>query len=121
MLLYLSKNYLLETLSKISIVTINYNSLRALRKTIDSLKLQDRELFEFIIVDGKSDDIDEFEINAFSNFADKFIYESDQGIADAWNKGINLCNNKWVLLLNSGDILEKNILKKLILFLLMRI
>ena len=103
-------------MSKISIITINLNSFNALNQTISSLKLQDRNLFELIIIDGKSNDIDALEMNNLRRFADILISEKDNGIADAWNKGIKLSKNNWILILNSGDILEKDILRKLILY-----
>ena len=104
-------------MSKVSIVTINYNSFKALKKTICSLKLQNRDLFEFIIIDGNSNDIDDSDYQKLIEFADIFVSEPDEGISDAWNKGIRLCNCNWILLLNSGDILEKNILEKIDLLL----
>lgn len=52
-------------------------------------------------------------MNNLKGFADILISEKDNGIADAWNKGIKLSKNNWILILNSGDILEKDILKKI--------
>lgn len=99
-------------MSKVSIVTINYNSFKALKKTICSLQLQKRDLFEFIIIDGKSNDINHYDYQKLIKFADIFVSEPDEGISDAWNKGIKLCSCNWILLLNSGDILEKDILEE---------
>ena len=98
---------------RISIITINYNSFNALNKTINSLKKQDRKLFEFIIIDGNSNDINNSDYQKLFEFADIFLSEPDKGISDAWNKGIRLCNCNWILLLNSGDVLEKYILGKI--------
>ena len=98
---------------RISIITINYNSFNALNKTINSLIKQDRKLFEFILIDGKSNDIKNYDFRKLNEFADTFISEPDEGISHAWNKGIRLCNCNWILLLNSGDVLEKNVLRKI--------
>lgn len=100
---------------KLSIVTINYDNLNGLRKTVSSVLAQTCRNFEYIIIDGASTDgskeyldtiIHDGAING--NQADKLknclvISEPDLGIYNAMNKGIRLAHGEYVLFLNSGD------------------
>ena len=88
---------------KISIVTANLNTGRALKNTINNLeKLKDS--YEFIIIDGASID-DSLSVISKANNLTHYITESDSGISDAFNKGIKYSNNEYVLFLNAGDLL----------------
>ncbi|MDA9347792.1 glycosyltransferase [Porticoccaceae bacterium] len=90
--------------SPVSIITICFNDRINLQKTISSIK--HLKLFfevEFIIVDGGSSDGTIDIIDLSEEVVDVFISESDDGIGDAWNKGIELANNEIIGLLNAGD------------------
>lgn len=98
-------------MSKISVITINRNNKDGLRKTMQSVLEQDFEDFEYIVVDGASDDgsvevIQEYVI-LFAQKNVTFQYESkpDKGIFNAMNKGIVKANGEYLLFLNSGDYL----------------
>ena len=105
---------------KLSIITINYNNKKGLKKTISSLKKQKnikKYQYEYLVVDGFSND---GSTNLIRNNAliTNYKIEKDKGIADAFNKGINLAKGKYVYFLNSADIFYdnyslKNILKTL--------
>ena len=41
---------------KFSIITVNYNNLEGLKKTVESVKNQTYQEFEFIVIDGGSKD-----------------------------------------------------------------
>ena len=43
-------------MKKVSVVTICFNNLEGLRKTADSVLRQRRDLFEYLIIDGGSND-----------------------------------------------------------------
>lgn len=88
----------------LSIVTICYNDCKALSLTIDSVKSQNFKDFEYIIIDGGSVDGTLSLIKNNENFIDKWISEKDNGIYDAFNKGIRLSKGKYVHLLNAGDL-----------------
>ena len=73
---------------KISIVTINYNNLEGLKKTVPSVLNQTYPNIEYIIIDGGSTDGSN---DYLIQYADKFAYkvsEKDNGIFNAQNKGI---------------------------------
>ncbi len=88
---------------KITIVTINYNNLCGLKETVQSVLTQnDYNLIEYIIIDGGSTDGSKDYLETLPNTI-KWISEKDNGISDAFNKGIQLSTGDTVLFLNSGD------------------
>jgi glycosyltransferase involved in cell wall biosynthesis len=90
-------------LSRCSIVTVNYNNREGLRKTIESVSAQLLDNFEYIVVDGGSDDGSKELIEAHSEVIDHWVSERDSGIYNAMNKGVKAAHGEYVLFLNSGD------------------
>jgi glycosyltransferase involved in cell wall biosynthesis len=93
----------------VSIITVCYNSGKYISDTIESVLNQTYDNIEYIIVDGKSTDntldiIKEYEPKF--NGRMKWISESDEGIYDAMNKGIQLSNGSLIGILNSDDWYE---------------
>ena len=89
----------------ISIITINLNNREGLEKTIRSVVDQTSRDFEWIIIDGGSNDESNLLIQQYSEYMDAWISESDSGIYNAMNKGIKLAHGDYLLFLNSGDVL----------------
>lgn len=92
-------------MSTLSIITINYNNLPGLQKTLTSVWGQLNQNFEFIIIDGGSTD---GSMELIENNSTKFTYwvsEKDKGIYNAMNKGIVKATGEYLLFLNSGDSL----------------
>lgn len=88
---------------KISIITINYNNLHGLKKTVRSVLEQTYANVEYIVIDGGSKDGSaEFIYNKADEFA-YWVSEPDKGIYHAMNKGIELATGEYLLFLNSGD------------------
>jgi len=90
---------------KLSVITVCYNAAEPLRKTISSVERNKDFIYEYIVVDGGSTDNTSQILDAYSKSIDVKIIERDQGISDAFNKGINLAAGSHILLLNAGDIL----------------
>lgn len=88
---------------KFSIITINFNDVHGLRKTIESVKKQKYKDFEFIVVDANSTDGSAELIKSETKIIDKFLIEDDKGRYDGMNKGINLAEGSYLIFLNSGD------------------
>ena len=80
-----------------------YNALEALRHTAYSVRGQRGADFEYIIVDGGSNDGTQTWLQAHADVADQVLSERDKGIYDAMNKGAALAMGEWVLFLNAGD------------------
>ena len=89
----------------ISIITVNRNHVDGLRRTIDSVLMQDCKDYEFIVIDGASTD-GSAELQAEYPQIEQFISEPDRGIYNAMNKGITLATGRYCLFLNSGDTLS---------------
>lgn len=92
---------------KISIVTVNYNNCKGLRKTIRSVLNQNYNNIEYIIIDAGSTDGSADLIKETSlSFPSSITYwssEKDNGIYDGMNKGIRQATGDYCLFLNSGD------------------
>ena len=99
---------------KLSIVTVVYNDLKALIKTVNSVVQLEFDDLEYLIVDGGSTDGTQEYIQSLSLPYLKWISEDDRGIFDAFNKGIKLATGAWVHLLNAGDVYnESNVFSKI--------
>ena len=87
---------------KVSIITICYNE-PDLEKTCESIVNQTWQDFEWIVVDGGSNQetIDIFE--KYKARIDEFISESDNVRYNAMNKGIKLAQGEYLNFLNAGD------------------
>ena len=98
----------------ISIITVCYNSEKTISRTIESIINQTYKNIEYIIIDGKSDDKTLEIIDNYKNNISKIISEKDNGIYDAFNKGLNICNGELIGFVNSDDILTPNALEILV-------
>lgn len=87
----------------LSIITVNKNNSAGLEKTIQSVICQTSSDFEYIIIDGASDDNSVEIIIKYSNKINYWMSEPDTGIYNAMNKGIRKATGDYCLFLNSGD------------------
>jgi glycosyltransferase involved in cell wall biosynthesis len=90
----------------VTVVTISFNSVRTIGKTISSIKAQIYPFIEYVVIDGASSDGTVEILRGRNSDIDLWISESDEGISDAFNKGIGLASGEYVALLNSDDWLE---------------
>jgi len=97
----------------ISIITVVFNSEKLIEKTIQSIINQEYPKKELIIIDGGSKDGTLEIINRYRQKISYFISEPDNGIYDAMNKGLKAAKGEYVIFINSGDLLEDNILSKI--------
>ena len=93
---------------KISIITISYNNKEGLEKTLKSVTSQDYKDFEYIVIDGGSNDGSKEILEKYSDKINYWVSEPDKGIYNAMNKGIEAANGEYLLFLNSGDFLYSN-------------
>lgn len=87
----------------ISIITVVYNNVISIESTILSVINQDNHDFEYIVIDGNSNDGTTDIINHYQDGISYLISEPDNGIYDAMNKGIKVARGEWCYFLNSGD------------------
>ncbi len=99
----------------VSIITINYNNAIGLKKTIESVIRQNCKNIEFIVIDGNSNDGSKEVIIEHQSNINSWVSESDNGIYQAMNKGIEKANGDYLLFLNSGDFLyDQNVIQSVI-------
>lgn len=89
----------------LSIITINFNNVHGLARTISSVCSQTCRDFEYLIIDGGSTDGSRNEILRHERFLTYWCSERDRGVYHAMNKGIVKAGGKYLLFLNSGDCL----------------
>jgi glycosyltransferase involved in cell wall biosynthesis len=94
---------------KISIITPTFNSQSTIFDCMSSLNNQSYKNFEQIIVDSNSTDRTLSLIKTF-NYNILLKSESDNGIYDAMNKGLNLASGDVIGILNSDDLYYSNLI-----------
>lgn len=99
--------------SKISIVTPSYNQEQFLERTILSVINQNYPNLEYIIIDGGSTDGSVDIIKKYQKYLAYWISERDSGQSEAINKGFQKATGEIYAYLNSDDILELNVLKRI--------
>ena len=89
---------------RISVATICFNNPEELKRTIAAVDQQQHRPYEHVIIDGStSDAIRNYLENTDQPSYRWWVCERDNGIADAFNKGVHNASGEVVHLLNSGD------------------
>ena len=133
-------------MTKLSIITINYNNASGLRKTMESVLAQTSKDFEYIVIDGaapqppKGGVSDRAVIESYVNSVEGqengymrcsflssasgrrvgggFFSEPDNGIYHAMNKGIRMAKGDYIHFLNSGDwLVDEHVVEDMLNFL----
>jgi glycosyltransferase involved in cell wall biosynthesis len=89
--------------SRVTIITACRNAVRTIEETILSVVNQDYGNIEYIIVDADSDDGTADIIERYRTNVALWIREPDNGIADAWNKGIRHATGEIIGIINADD------------------
>ena len=98
---------------KFSLITVSYNSVLTIEETINSVLNQSYKNIEYILIDGGSNDGTLDIINRYKERISTIVIESDQGIYDAMNKGIEIAKGDIVGILNSDDVYtDENTIEK---------
>ncbi len=88
-------------MTEFNIITICYNDLNGLIKTINSVKSQTFKNYKHIIVDGDSNDGTKEFLNSIKDLF--YISEKDNGIYNAFNKGLSYVDGNYYTFLNAND------------------
>ncbi len=97
----------------VSIVTIVYNDIGSIERTILSVLEQTYQHIEYIIIDGGSKDGTVDIIKKYDQYIYYWVSEPDNGIYDAMNKGIDKAAGDWIIFINSGDQICENSLSEI--------
>jgi glycosyltransferase involved in cell wall biosynthesis len=91
----------------LSIVTIVLNHAEGIRRTATSVQRNRPGWVEWIVIDGQSEDGTVKVLEGLADQIDRMVSEPDDGIADAFNKGIRCTGGDCVMFLNAGDVLQE--------------
>ena len=90
-----------------SIITVCKNSANTIEKTLKSVEMQSYSPIEYIVIDCISHD-GTLDLIKSCAAVSKWVSEPDEGVADAFNKGISLASGEWIGILNADDWYEKD-------------
>lgn len=90
----------------VSIIIATFNAKKYVRRCLESIAKQDYEALEIIVIDGGSTDGTIEILKKYTRRRQlKWISEKDQGIADAFNKGLRMAKGDYLYFLGSDDVL----------------
>lgn len=95
---------------KISVITVCFNAISTLEKTILSVLNQSYPNIEYIIIDGGSTD---GSVDIIKKYADRLFYwvsEPDKGIYDAMNKATSVATGDFLYFIGADDDLVSTII-----------
>lgn len=87
----------------LSIVTVAFNAVDTLPRTIASIRAQSLSGIEYIVVDGGSTDGTLEVIRSADDLVSAWLSAPDRGISHAFNRGIALARGRYIALLNADD------------------
>ncbi len=92
----------------ISIATVCFNAISTAPSTAESLDRQTFRDFEWVVVDGASNDGTTEWLKTNRSKMGAFVSEPDKGIFDAMNKAAGMARGEWIYFLNADDRLGDN-------------
>ena len=90
---------------RFSVITVTRNSEAVLARAMASLQRQSFADYEWIVIDGASQDDTVAVAKRFDAAPLQLVSESDSGIYDAMNKGVRRARGEYLYFLNSDDTL----------------
>jgi glycosyltransferase involved in cell wall biosynthesis len=93
----------MSDMPSLSIVTPTFNASRYLQQTIDSVAMQNYRKVQHLIVDGGSGDGTLDIIRANEGTITRWVSEPDEGLSDAFNKGIKMADGQIIGIINADD------------------
>lgn len=87
----------------VTVITVCYNSADSLERALKSVAMQNWPKVEHIVIDGGSTDDTLSILERYQNHLAHVVSESDKGIYDAMNKGLERATGDIVCFLNADD------------------
>lgn len=92
----------------ITVVTVCYNSVDMIEKTLKSVIEQSYSNKEYVVIDGASTDRTKKIVERYIDSIDFFMSEPDNGIYHAMNKAVGVAKGEWIIFMNAGDVFVDN-------------
>ena len=89
--------------ASVSIIIACFNDASRLEVAINSVLAQDISNLELIVIDGASLDETIPLLQSYGRRISAWLSEPDEGIYDAWNKGIALATGDWIGFIGADD------------------
>ncbi|MBD2539477.1 glycosyltransferase [Coleofasciculus sp. FACHB-SPT36] len=96
----------MEYLPLVSVIIAVKNGEHRLADAIESVLSQTYKDYEIIVVDGKSTDNTEKFAKSYERV--RYIWQAGQGLADAWNLGIEAAKGEFIAFLDHDDVWTPN-------------
>lgn len=100
----------------LTIITVNFNNVAGLEKTVASVLPQLSDFVNYVIIDGGSSDLSPKFIESVKKHLLYSCSEPDGGIYQGMNKGVRNADGRYLLFLNSGDTLCPGVIEKVLPF-----
>lgn len=92
----------------ITVITVCFNCKDEIEETILSVLRQNFNNYEYIIIDGGSNDGTVNILKKYEKKVSSLISEPDRGVFDAMNKGLKMAHGQWIIFMNAGDYFYSN-------------
>ena len=90
----------------ITIITVLKDDLSGFERTLNSIKRQESQRFEYLVIDGsRGDTAIKVQELTKSISRSSYFFRQPSGIYDAMNFGIERASGRYLLFLNAGDVL----------------
>ena len=96
----------------VSIIIASFNDAFRLQVAINSVLSQNVPNLEVIVIDGASSDGTVHLLQSYGQRIAAWLSEPDDGIYDAWNKGISLASGDWIGFIGADDCFRPNAIAK---------
>lgn len=93
-----------ESLTPVTVVTVVYNAVNDIERTIRSVLAQTHVPLEYIVIDGGSTDGTVERIRRHAKGLARLVSEPDLGIYDAMNKASAMATGDYINFMNAGDV-----------------
>ncbi len=97
---------------KITIICATYNAQKTINAFLSSVRQQTSRAWDLILIDGLSSDHTCKIIEDNRDVVTEYLCEADNGIYDAWNKGIKLAKTEWICFVGADDLLRTNFIEQ---------
>lgn len=103
-----------RNMCKVSVVVPAYNAEKTIERTVKSVIAQEYINWELIVVDDGSKDKTETVVGKFNDKRIRYYKQINAGPGAARNRGIDLADGKYIMFLDSDDVIHNKCLRILV-------